>query len=48
VNEAVEKAVAESDARHERRTAELLAATTTRFETERRAERAADFERARH
>jgi len=45
VNEAVEKAVAESDARHERRTAELLAATTRRFETQRRAERAADFER---
>jgi len=45
VNEAVEKAVADSDARHQRRTAELLAATTKRFETQRRAERAADFER---
>ncbi len=45
VNEAVEKAVAESDSRHERRTAELLAATTRQFETQRRAERAADFER---
>ena len=45
VNAAVEKAVADSDAGHERRTAELLAATTRRFETQRRAERAADFER---
>jgi anti-sigma factor RsiW len=45
MNQAVEKAVAESDARHERRTTELLAATTKRFETQRRAEIAVDFQR---
>jgi anti-sigma factor RsiW len=44
LNQAVEKAVAESDARHQRRTAELLAAATKRFETQRRAEMAADFQ----
>ena len=41
MNQAVEKAVAESDARHERRTAELLAAATRRFDSERRADMAA-------
>ena len=38
VNEAVEKAVAESDARHEQRTAELLAAATKRFDARREAD----------
>jgi hypothetical protein len=39
VNEAVVKAVAESDARHEQRTAQLLNAAAKRFETQLRAER---------
>jgi anti-sigma factor RsiW len=42
MNEAVQKAVAESDARHEQRTAELLAAAAKRFD----AERKLDIERA--
>jgi anti-sigma factor RsiW len=41
LNEAVEKAVAASDARHEQRTAELLAAAAKRFDTERKADMAA-------
>jgi len=41
MNEAVEKAVAASDARHEQRTAELLAAAAKRFD----ARRQADMER---
>jgi hypothetical protein len=41
MNEAVEKAVAASDARHEQRTAELLAAASKRFD----AQREADMER---
>jgi anti-sigma factor RsiW len=41
MNQAVEKAVAESDARHERRTAELLAVATKRFDMERKADMAA-------
>ena len=41
MNQAVEKAVAESDARHERRTVELLAAATERFDAERKADMAA-------
>jgi hypothetical protein len=39
VNEAVAKAVAESDARHEQRTAVLLATASTRFEAQIKAER---------
>ena len=38
MNEAVQKAVAESDARHEERSAQLLAAASKRFEAERRAD----------
>jgi len=38
MNEAVEKAVAASDARHEQRTAELLAAATKRFDARREAD----------
>lgn len=38
VKEAVVQAVAESDARHEQRTAQLLAATTARLEAQRRAD----------
>jgi hypothetical protein len=41
LNEAVEKAVAESDARHEQRTAKLLAAAARRFDAERKADKAA-------
>ena len=41
MNQAVEKAVAESDARHERRTAELLTAAAKRFDIERKADMAA-------
>jgi len=41
MNQAVRMAVAESDARHERRTAELLAAATRRFDLERKADMAA-------
>ena len=41
MNEAVEKAVAESDARHEQRTAELLTAAAKRFDAERKADMAA-------
>ena len=41
VSEAVEKAVAESDARHEQRTAKLLAAASRRFDVERKADKAA-------
>lgn len=41
LNETVAKAVAESDARHERRTVELLAAATKRFDVERKADMAA-------
>jgi anti-sigma factor RsiW len=38
LNEAVQKAVAESDARHEQRTGQLLAAAAKRFDAERRAD----------
>jgi anti-sigma factor RsiW len=38
LNEAVQKAVAESDARHEQRTAQLLAAAAKRFDAERKAD----------
>jgi anti-sigma factor RsiW len=38
VNEAVQKAVAESDARHQQRTAELLATASDRFEQQRKAD----------
>jgi anti-sigma factor RsiW len=38
MNEAVEKAVAASDARHEHRTAELLSAAEKRFDTQRKAD----------
>src|SRR5262245_52873449 len=38
MNEAVQKAVAESDARHEQRTAELLAAAAKRFDAQRKAD----------
>ena len=41
VSEAVEKAVAESDVRHERQTVEVLAAATRRFEAKRMADKAA-------
>ena len=44
VGEAVEKAVAESDARHERRTAELLTTATHRFEAKLMADKAAAFQ----
>jgi anti-sigma factor RsiW len=40
LNEAVEKAVAESDSRHEERTAKVLAAAEKRFETVRKADMA--------
>ena len=39
VNEAVVRAVAESDAKHEERTAELLAVASKRFEAQLKAER---------
>ena len=38
LNEAVQTAVAESDARHEQRTAQLLAAAAKRFDAERKAD----------
>jgi anti-sigma factor RsiW len=38
LNEAVQKAVVESDARHEERTAQLLAAAAKRFDAERKAD----------
>jgi anti-sigma factor RsiW len=41
LHDAVAKAVAESDARHEQRTAELLAAAARRFDAERKADMAA-------
>jgi len=41
MNQAVEKAVAESDARHERQTVELLVAAAKRFDIERKADMAA-------
>ncbi len=41
VREAVVRAVAESDARHERRTAELLSAVSKRFDAERKADKQA-------
>jgi hypothetical protein len=41
LNEAVEKAVAESDARNERRTAQLLSAAAKRYEAERKADKEA-------
>jgi len=41
LNEAVEKAVAQSDARHEQRTAQLLATAAKQFEAERKADKEA-------